>query len=82
MSTRAHIIIDNIHLYRHCDGYPEGVLPVIGKYFDRVTYADAEDLATYLVRNEDCQPAVGIHGDEEYLYVVTVANKKVETIVL
>ena len=29
MSTRAHIIIkewDNqIHLYHHCDGYPEGI---------------------------------------------------------
>ena len=78
MSTRAHIIVDNIHLYRHCDGYPDGVLPSIAEYFDRVTYADAEDLATYLVRNKNCQPAVGIHGDEEYLYVVTVGNKQIK----
>ena len=41
MSTRALIIVkdeygDKLGFYRHSDGYPEGVMPLIQKYVDMV----------------------------------------------
>ena len=40
MSTRAGIIIKNeyeeIHFYRHCDGYPKGIMPSLNKFLSWV----------------------------------------------
>jgi len=43
MSTRANIIVkdenDTIQLYRHCDGYPEGIHGVIHQLNNVVKFA-------------------------------------------
>lgn len=38
MSTRANIILkdgtDELIFYKHCDGYPDGTLPILQKFLD------------------------------------------------
>lgn len=76
MSTRAHIQINCIHLYRHCDGYPDAVLPILKSLLVRGCL-DEEVVAMRLVKEHDCIPAECIHGDEEYFYLVT-PNKQIK----
>jgi len=50
MSTRAGIIVkdgyDEIHFYRHSDGYPEGTLPTLEKFLDLVKKGFIRDNAS------------------------------------
>jgi len=47
MSTRANIIIrdghDELIFYRHCDGYPEGILPSLNRFLDIVQRGKIRD---------------------------------------
>ncbi len=77
MSTRAHIQINCIHLYRHCDGFPDAVLPLLEKFIAETGPLDEEVVAWRLIRDYNCMPAECIHGDEEYFYLVT-PNKQIK----
>lgn len=81
MSTRAHIRIiegdGQILLYHHCDGYPEGVGSELKQFLKKYKYGwYAESIAKGLVtmKNEwndfPYEPAICLHGDEEYIYVI------------
>lgn len=81
MSTRANIRIidgdDQILIYHHCDGYPEGVGAELKTFLSRHKGGwDAEDIARGLVTMKDewnsfpYEPAICLHGDEEYVYVI------------
>lgn len=55
MSTRAHIVIEGhpVMIYKHSDGYPEGVLPVLSDIvlrFSEKRGIDDEYLAAQIVR--------------------------------
>lgn len=49
MSTSASIKItdecEDLYFYRHCDGYPEGVLPTLNKFLDWVKEGRIRDIA-------------------------------------
>lgn len=93
MSTRCNIIVDDgskrIQIYRHQDGYPEGVLPDL---FKALEYAwdlprfEADDFAAAIVRAWkerggdiyiDGSPKAWemIHGDVEYVYIIKPPQK-------
>ena len=88
MSTRANIRITQgegqMLLYRHCDGYPEGVGSELKEYLEkRCRYGwYAENIARGLVTMKDeygsfpYEPAIGKHGDVEYVYVIDCDNQK------
>lgn len=88
MSTRAHIRIiegkEEICLYHHHDGYPEGVgatlvrelLPKL-EHLKEVPYSwNATDLANHLIKlqNDEYELTPCLHGDEEYVYVIDVCK--------
>lgn len=84
MSTRAHVIIrksgqEDQFVYHHCDGYPEGVGSELDDIFRNSDYSDTYAAAKaleeydYQYRYEN----YGIHGDEEYLYLVDLDNKTI-----
>jgi len=57
MSTRAQIKLkdseDNIHIYKHSDGYPQGVMPVLAPFVERFMKNrgyDASHLLCQIVR--------------------------------
>jgi hypothetical protein len=96
MSTRATIKFTNNHptspdafyVYRHCDGYPEDVLPDIAGAIDastgRWSEPETECLVTLFLamqfhpekdRLPDYHITSGFHGDESYQYEVSW-NKK------
>jgi hypothetical protein len=99
MSTRASVVIrDNhnqIYLYQHSDGYPEGLGKTIEAFLDthfaRNAKEDVEYMAGALVSfvNYDCVHrnqstvdlvcAVGVHGDEQYQYVIDADTLKLDT---
>jgi len=47
MSTRANIIItdgdDKLYFYRHSDGYPEGTMPTLNQFLDKVKKGEIRD---------------------------------------
>lgn len=47
MSTRANIIIksgrDKLIFYKHSDGYPEGTLPILNQFLDKVKSGEIRD---------------------------------------
>ena len=82
MSTRATILIkskkrkEEVRIYHHCDGYPEGVGHDLKEYLKGVKWWDVYDIANELIKgkcgNKDngyeltlCQ-----HGDEDYAYLI------------
>ena len=89
MSTRAQITIDGqpVYLYKHGDGYPEGVLPLLEAFTQSFFKGRGYDPEYFMARlahafvNEfpdgftgygiDCE----IHGDIEFLYVVSKDGK-------
>ncbi len=100
MSTRSNIIIkDNyntIQLYRHCDGYPEGIIPDLALALEfawELPRFDATDFAAAVVRAWkdkgggniyiDGSPKAFemIHGDSEYVYVIKFDQEKNEPFV-
>ena len=87
MSTRCNVIIkdetkdkdDVIYVYHHCDGYPEGVGAEL-KYIIENCYTEAflnrtsiaKLLCDYPSEYGPYEMTTDIHGDIEYLYVLTV----------
>lgn len=89
MSTRCNIIIRDtdgraMQLYRHSDGYPEGVIPDLK---EALAYAwdlprfEADDFSAAIVRawkqhgggiyiDGNYIPWQSVHGDIEFLYVI------------
>ncbi len=54
MSTRAQIRIkgggeDGIYIYKHCDGYPEGVIPMLKPFVDQFQKERGCDDEAYLL---------------------------------
>jgi len=90
MGTRANIIIKDIekvfYLYRHNDGYPEGVGVELDEffkmYFGEYTHADGDDIATKLIKNDDMRIELtsGVHGDIEFVYQFDCDTKTVTVI--
>lgn len=84
MSTRCQIKLfaSRVYMYRHCDGYPEGVLDVIQKalicnsqLWDKLGDDEylTRDFVKAMIDNFDGLGSIcegSIHGDEEYLYWV------------
>ncbi len=96
MSTRANIIIkDNyskLFFYRHSDGYPEGTLPSLNVFLDRVKQGKIRDNVSqaagwliaigmeeqyYSWKVGSYEPTTGIHGDIEYLYIIDLESKTI-----
>lgn len=87
MSTRCTILIKNesekeeVRLYHHHDGYPEGVGENLKKYLSNIKYWDVYSIANELIKsNEDdeyeltpCQ-----HGDEEYAYLIDCKHRQLK----
>lgn len=51
MSTRANVIVtdifgDKLYFYRHSDGYPEGTMPTLELFLDKVKSGDIRDNAS------------------------------------
>ena len=86
MSTRAHIIVKDAnekhYLYHHSDGYPKGVGAKLRNIFknlnDEEIFYTADDFCKWIsgCDNEYEYEDYGLHGDEEYVYVVDFANNK------
>ena len=91
MSTRATILIkskeqnEEVRVYHHCDGYPDGIGIDMKAYLKTVAYWDVYQIANDLIKGEcgmvgnrhddgyeltPCQ-----HGDEEYAYLIDCDNK-------
>lgn len=86
MSTRATIKFSDKHesfyVYRHCDGYPEQVLPdietVLGKAKGRWSEPECGPLVSFFLgmhfkleeRLPDYEMTGNFHGDESYRYYV------------
>lgn len=83
MSTRAAIVIKDAknknNLYRHCDGYPEGLGEDIKEFLDEYKEAisvSADILAMNMAREEIASHTNCIHSDEEYLYIIDCEERK------
>lgn len=89
MSTRCKIVmiekgkLYRVQIYKHCDGYPSGVLPILLPFLDRFSKErgnDSEYCLAQIVREfavkEPPKDMLGwgldtaFHGDEEFVYVV------------
>jgi len=78
MSTRCHVILEKKDcetefVYHHFDGYPEGVgeelVGLLKKYNKQ--HWEPVAIANWLEKQDDLyEPDDGIHGDEEYVYVI------------
>ena len=88
MSTRATILIreknePDVHIYHHCDGYPEGVGSDLKHYLSSLKHYEwiANDIATALIKGSAVKDDNGYeltscqHGDEEYAYLIDCDNK-------
>ena len=94
MSTRCHVVIkddDNkfevTHfIYRHCDGYPsaagEDLKTILREYKSDLGF-NIPDLVKEIMdsdngfEDENC----GIHGDEEYIYMIDIESTEECTII-
>ena len=80
MSTRCHIIIEESfdkehYIYHHCDGYPEGVGEELKEILEKCPSYDWETIMEKILAYSDqYEEDNGIHGDEEYIYVITPLN--------
>lgn len=94
MSTRCQIQVKGspILIYKHSDGYPEGVLPVLEPFVkafsdnrgNDVEYCLAQIVRTFALEYDPETRLKGwgldlvLHEDIEYLYVVDAAKGSVE----
>ena len=86
MSTRAHIIVkdenEKHYLYHHCDGYPEGVGAELRNIFkdlnDEERFDTADDFCEWISDYDNGYEYedYGLHGDEDYVYVIDFPNNK------
>ncbi len=78
MSTRANVrVIDaygSILLYRHRDGSPECMMPLLRRL---MTSDNAESTARSLIKDTECHPAAFIHTDIEWFYDVRLQRKDI-----
>ena len=91
MSTRATILIrskqenEEVRIYHHCDGYPDGIGSDMKAYLKTIVLWDVYIIANDLIKGKcgfvggktdygyeltPCQ-----HGDEDYSYVIDCDNK-------
>ena len=92
MSTRAHIRVKNesgeISLYCHCDGYPSGLGKVLKRFLDgfQPHFWEADWIVWKLIKgdisddfffNHDIFPTFGLHGDEDFVYVIDTIQKTI-----
>lgn len=82
MSTRAHVIIkkkgeDDVYVYHHCDGYPDGVGEDLKRFIIEEGGADRPKGFAKLLNDWDDSFRIddGLHGDEEYIYVIDLDEK-------
>ena len=86
MSTRATILIreknePDVHIYHHCDGYPEGIGSDLKHYLNSLKYWESENIANALIKGIAVEDDNGYqltscqHGDEEYAYLIDCDNK-------
>ncbi len=83
-----------IFLYQHSDGYPTGLGKTLAEFLETNTAKnhkeDVEYLAGALVAwvnhdnisggsSMDLVPAVGVHGDEQYQYVIDADTLRLDT---
>lgn len=72
------------YIYHHCDGYPEGVGREIGCAFEENIRPNSigkkytlDEICAMITNIEDeYRPDKCLHGDEEYIYVVTLEADK------
>lgn len=86
MSTRANIIISGntmlLHLYHHCDGYPEGVGMDLKNYCELIgnNYSwDEWNIAQDLIKREPdhgYELTCGLHGDAEFTYYIDCIGRR------
>ena len=86
MSTRCNIIIkekdkEPIYVYHHFDGYPEGVGSELKKILS-TEYTNntisAKEIEQFLYDyDSQYEKTDGIHGDIEYLYILTVVDNNI-----
>jgi hypothetical protein len=92
MSTRCQVQVvggdpdsypeDKVTLYHHCDGYPDGMIPLIAEAFKKRggdwRGGRVGHVAAFLIEQdvEGYEPEAGhqFHGDIEYYYRVHVMN--------
>lgn len=96
MSTRATILIqskernENVRIYHHCDGYPDGIGSDMKAYLKTITQTqwDVYEIANDLIKGK-CgmvgkHPDDGYeltscqHGDEEYAYLIDCDAKNLK----
>lgn len=87
MATRAHIrVFDDgncIQLYHHFDGYPDGIgkdlKSVLNKICDDPEYGCRDLIQNKLGLNDSgYAPALCLHGDEDYVYVINCQDKTIK----
>lgn len=84
MSTQANVKIKEYHkieieLYRHSDGYPECCGADIKEAIKANGWADPEYFSAHLIRqskNLCFVPAICVHGDEEYFWLIDFDRKE------
>lgn len=80
MSTRATIKIKDGSevrwLYHHSDGYPDGVGKELEGILSDEKYWTLPSIFTRLTKNLQYEPTDGIHGDEEYGYLIDCIDRK------
>lgn len=82
MSTRCHIVVkekafDNIYIYHHCDGYPDGVGSELAEALKTYTGPWNAPSITKFIESIDDQYEVDsdIHGDEDYIYEISCDDR-------
>ena len=83
MSTRAHIIIKDenskYYVYHHHDGYPDGVGEDLREFLsdEGKNISNAYEFAKKLENWDGSYEFenVGLHGDEEYVYVIDLSKR-------
>jgi hypothetical protein len=74
---------DTISLYRHCDGMPDTCGEDLKTVAVKKKWSDCEYLAAHIIRVDPGDtaptfvPAISVHGDEEYFYIVDLDKKEI-----
>ena len=83
MGTRAAIIIkestNEINIYHHCDGYPEGVGQELTDFASNCKVWESVKIFAEMLNEYDdaYRYTSDVHGDEEYIYLVDIPTKTI-----
>lgn len=85
MSTRCQVKVitmkDDLMLYHHCDGYPEGVgyclLKLMDRFEDTKGFWSADDIVNDMIKKGYFEITFGNHSDIEYLYEMDFLAREV-----